>query len=73
MYSQVEHQLTLELKFDLVRHYYIELRASELESRLLPPEFVNVMKRNMKIECQTLALIKTNQKVFSAGFHDTQD
>jgi DNA mismatch repair protein MSH4 len=64
----VEYQISLELKFDIVRHYYIELKASELEDRPLPHEFVNVVRRNKKIECQTLALIKTNQKVCSSGY-----
>jgi DNA mismatch repair protein MSH4 len=60
---KVDHQLSLELKFDLVRQYYIEIKASELDNRPLPLEFVNVVQRNKKIECQTLALMKTNQKV----------
>ncbi|KAF2419048.1 DNA mismatch repair protein MutS [Tothia fuscella] len=62
----VTHNLQLELKYDLVRQLYIELKASELANRELPPEFINVVKKQNKVECQTLALMKINQKISNA-------
>jgi DNA mismatch repair protein MSH4 len=56
----------LDLKYDLVRQSYIELKASEIVNRPLPLEFINVVKKKNKIECQTLALVKVNQKISNA-------
>ncbi|KAE8552607.1 MutS protein msh4 [Talaromyces marneffei ATCC 18224] len=56
------HNLTLELKYDTARSYYISLSAFELEGAL-PDEFINVIKRRDRIECQTLDLVKLNQRI----------
>ncbi|KUL87658.1 hypothetical protein ZTR_05885 [Talaromyces verruculosus] len=56
------HNLTLELKYDTARSYYISLSAFELEGAL-PEEFINVFKRRDRIECQTLDLVKLNQRI----------
>ncbi|KAF1987831.1 hypothetical protein K402DRAFT_403490 [Aulographum hederae CBS 113979] len=58
-----EHNLSLEAKFDNVRHFYIRLPASELDERLLPPVFINVFRKKSMLECQTLELMKLNQKI----------
>jgi DNA mismatch repair protein MSH4 len=39
------------------------LPAAELEEQALPPIFTNVWKKKNMIECQTLDLMKLNQKV----------
>ncbi|KAL2354274.1 muts domain V-domain-containing protein [Cryomyces antarcticus] len=57
------HDLPLEMKFDNVRQFFIRLPASELEDRLLNPVFVNVFRKKNMIECQTLDLMKLNQKI----------
>ena len=57
------HQLPLEMKFDNVRGFYIRLPLSELEGRVLPSAFTNIFRRKNNVECQTLDLMKTNQKV----------
>ncbi|GAM43291.1 hypothetical protein TCE0_047f17986 [Talaromyces pinophilus] len=56
------HNLTLELKYDTARNYYISLSAFEFEGAL-PEEFINVFKRRDRIECQTLDLVKLNQRI----------
>jgi DNA mismatch repair protein MSH4 len=58
-----EFDIALELKYDNARQFYIRIATGELEGRDLPPIFTNVMRRKNYIECQTLELMKRNQKV----------
>lgn len=58
--------MNLELKFDNARQYYIRINANELQQRPLPQIFINTFKRGKFIECQTLDLIKMNQKIKDA-------
>ncbi|KAK5107362.1 hypothetical protein LTR62_001342 [Meristemomyces frigidus] len=61
-----EHKLALQTKFDNTRQFYIRLRKEELEERPLPPIFINVFRKKDLIECQTLDLMKRNQKIADA-------
>lgn len=61
-----EHSLPLQTKFENVRQFYLRLRVEELEDRNLPPVFINVYRKKDMIECQTLDLIKLNQKIGDA-------
>jgi DNA mismatch repair protein MSH4 len=58
-----EYEFQLELKYETARHFYIRIPTSELDGRDLPPIFTNVVRRKKNIECQTLELMKRNQKV----------
>ncbi|GFG00996.1 mutS protein homolog 4 [Aspergillus udagawae] len=58
------HNLNLDLKFDSARQYYISVSASEVET--LPEIFINIYRRKNRIECQTLNLVKLNQKIIDA-------
>ncbi|KAI4753592.1 hypothetical protein E4T51_13301 [Aureobasidium sp. EXF-12344] len=60
---QETHKLQLDLKYDSARQYYLRLNASELEDRNLPPVFINVIRKNNKVECSTLDLRKRSQKI----------
>ena len=51
------------MKYDTSRQYYIRIPASELEERNLPEVFINSFKKKNTIECQTLDLLKLNQKI----------
>ena len=51
------------MKYDTARQFYIRIAASELEERNLPGVFINVFKKRNMIECQTLDLLKWNQKI----------
>ena len=57
------HDLVLEMKYDPARQYYIRIPASELQERNLPDIFINVFRKKNTIECQTLDLLKWNQKI----------
>ena len=61
-----EHSLSLQTKFDNPRQFYIRLRAEDLEARDLPAVFNNVFRKKDNIECQTLELLKRNQKISDA-------
>lgn len=50
------------MKYDTARSYYISLSAFELDGAL-PEDFINVFRRRDRIECQTLDLVKLNQKI----------
>jgi DNA mismatch repair protein MSH4 len=46
----------------------MKISTSELEGRGLPPIFINVVRRKNYVECQTLELMKRNQKVRLVAF-----
>ena len=54
------------MKYDTARQYYIRIAASELENRNLPDVFINVFRKRNIIECQTLDLLKWNQKIMDS-------
>lgn len=57
------HNLPLELKFEQARQFYMRVPAQEFEDRPLPAEFVHCFRKKNIIECQTLGLVKLNQKI----------
>ncbi|KAJ5473826.1 hypothetical protein N7475_003392 [Penicillium sp. IBT 31633x] len=56
--------IVLELKYDTARQYYICISATEPGP--LPDVFINVYRKRNRIECQTLDLVKLNQKITDA-------
>ncbi|KAJ4312218.1 MutS protein msh4 [Neodidymelliopsis sp. IMI 364377] len=58
-----EYDIQIDLKYENARQFYIKIPSSELDSRDLPPVFTNVIRRKNNIECQTLELMKRNQKI----------
>jgi DNA mismatch repair protein MSH4 len=56
--------MALDLKYDTARQYYICISATE--PRPLPDVFINVYRKRNRIECQTLDLVKLNQKITDA-------
>lgn len=58
-----ETGLALELKYDPLRRYYIQLRADEVRNSTWPSEFINVLRKKDKIQCSTMTLVKRNQRV----------
>ncbi len=51
------------MKYDTARQYYIRIPTSELEERNLPDVFINSFRKKNVVECQTLDLLKLNQKI----------
>ena len=62
-YQVEEYEIQLDLKYESARQFYIKIPVFELEGRVLPPVFTNVIRRKNNVECQTLELMKRNQKV----------
>jgi DNA mismatch repair protein MSH4 len=58
-----EYDLPLDLKYDPSRQFYLRVGVANLEDRPLPSVFTNVFRKRNMIECQTLELMKRNQKV----------
>ena len=56
--------MKLDLKYETARQLYFKIALSELESKSLPPVFTNIIRRHKYIECQTVELMKRNQKVW---------
>ncbi|KAJ5787667.1 hypothetical protein N7457_002657 [Penicillium paradoxum] len=56
--------MVLDLKFDTARQYYICIPRTEPGP--LPNIFINVYRKRNRIECQTLDLVKLNQKITDA-------
>jgi DNA mismatch repair protein MSH4 len=56
--------MVLDLKYDTARQYYICIPATEPGP--LPDVFINVYRKRNRIECQTLDLVKLNQKIADA-------
>ena len=54
------------MKYDTARQYYIRIAVSELDNRNLPDVFINVFRKRNIIECQTLDLLKWNQKIMDS-------
>ena len=52
----------------MARQYYIQIPISELEDRDLPEVFINQFRRKRMVQCQTLDLLKLNQKIIDS--HD---
>lgn len=60
------HGLKLDIRYDSNRQFYFTLPKSDLEDRNLPPIFINPYRRKNMIECQTLDLLKLNQKIMDS-------
>ena len=54
------------MKYESARQYYIQIPVSDLENRNLPDEFINKFRRKNVVECQTLDLVKWNQKIIDS-------
>jgi DNA mismatch repair protein MSH4 len=52
-----------ETKFDNSRRYFLRVMESDFDGRALPNVLINRVRKNGFIECQTLDLMKLNQKI----------
>lgn len=55
--------LTADLKFEINRRYWLKIRVSELENGLIPAALINCVRKKDFIECQTLQMVKLNQRM----------
>lgn len=66
-HASEEYDIPLDLKYENARQFYFRIAMVDLEDRPLPPVFTNVFRKKNMIECQTLELMKRNQKVISSS------
>ncbi|TGO42645.1 hypothetical protein BHYA_0006g00470 [Botrytis hyacinthi] len=52
-----------EIRFDNLRKYYIRYFENDFDDRAIPDILINRFRRKYYLECQTLDLIKLNQKI----------
>lgn len=55
-----------ETKFETSRCYYLKIPETELEGRQIPEVLINRVRKKGYIECQTMDLMKFNQKIEAA-------
>jgi DNA mismatch repair protein MSH4 len=55
-----------EMKYDNARRYYLTIRECDFEERAIPDILINRYRKKGLIECQTLDLVKLNQKIENA-------
>ncbi|KAF3044696.1 MutS protein msh4 [Didymella heteroderae] len=65
-----ENDIQLDLKYENARQFYMKIPSTELDGRELPAVFTNVIRRKNNIECQTLELMKRNQKAINVSHQE---
>ncbi|KAI1299112.1 DNA mismatch repair protein Msh4 [Xylaria venustula] len=58
-----EYDLTIDVKFDNRRKFWLRLEQNEFEDRQVPDIFINQIVRSRWIECQTLILVQLNNRI----------
>jgi len=62
--SQTErYEMQAETRYENARHYYLRLYASDFDGREIPDVLINRYQKKGFIECQTLDLMKLNQRI----------
>ncbi|TEY82963.1 hypothetical protein BOTCAL_0026g00260 [Botryotinia calthae] len=57
------YEIQGETRFDNLRKYYLRFSENEFDGRAIPDVLINRFRRKGYLECQTLDLIKLNQKI----------
>lgn len=55
--------MVAETKYDKSRRYYLRVSESDFDVQSLPDVLINRYPKKGKIECQTLELVKLNQRI----------
>ncbi|KAK7989125.1 heterokaryon incompatibility protein-domain-containing protein [Apiospora arundinis] len=58
-----ELEISLEIRFDRDRKYWLRQRECDLEGRVLPDTLINRVRKEGYIECQTLTLVQLNTRI----------
>ncbi|ETS04648.1 hypothetical protein M419DRAFT_73388 [Trichoderma reesei RUT C-30] len=62
-----DYRVAASLKFDNRRMYWFRIPTADLDIESIPPEFINVIPKKKHIECQTLDLVKLNQRLLDTS------
>lgn len=55
--------LATDLKFENKRKYWLRFRVNDFENNLIPSALINCIRKKDFIECQTLQMVKLNQRM----------
>lgn len=55
--------LAADLKYDNRRRYWLQFRCCDFENGLIPKAFINCIRKKEYLECQTLQMVKLNQRM----------
>lgn len=55
--------LAADLKFENRRQYWLRYRCSDFENGLIPRALINCIRKKEYLECQTLQMLKLNQRM----------
>ncbi|KAK7907967.1 hypothetical protein PG985_015270 [Apiospora marii] len=58
-----EFELSLDIKFDQDRKYWLRLRECDIENRDAPDILINRVRKGGYLECQTLPLVQINTRI----------
>ncbi|KAL7751014.1 MutS protein msh4 [Sorochytrium milnesiophthora] len=58
-----QHDLTIKLQFSQQANFYLELKQDQLGDRVLPPLFINLVKKRNTYTFTTLDLLKYNDRI----------
>ncbi|KAK8089002.1 hypothetical protein PG997_003963 [Apiospora hydei] len=58
-----EFEISLDIKFDQDRKYWLRVRECDLENRVLPDILINRVRKGGYFECQTLSLVQLNTRI----------
>ncbi|KAI1074924.1 muts domain V-domain-containing protein [Whalleya microplaca] len=58
-----DHEIDADVRFDANRGYWLRLRQSDFEGGPLPDIFINAVRKGTWIECQTLDIVKFNNRI----------
>lgn len=56
-----------DIKYDNNRRYWLRFHTSTFESRPMPDVLINRVKRKAYVECQTLSIVKLNQRITNSA------
>ncbi|KAL7793031.1 DNA mismatch repair protein [Trichoderma ceciliae] len=61
------YRVAATLKFDNRRMYWFRVPNGDLDVESIPQDFINVIQKKNHIECQTLDLVKLNQRLLDTS------
>lgn len=62
-----DYRVAATLKFDNRRMYWFRIPTVDLDIESIPEDFINVIPKKNHIECQTLDLVKLNQRLLDTS------
>jgi DNA mismatch repair protein MSH4 len=57
------YEMVAEMRYDNSRRYWLRISESDFDGRPLPDVLINRFRKKGYVECQTLDLVKLNQRI----------